>query len=163
MRSVSPKEEENVLVALKCIFELVLNYFELYLIQKCCGPYGAIPSFLDVVFVRAFDHVKPAVSHHRFEPLIRNNFVELQRLVDKISSSDFDVDTRAFFNVLVRCILDKGNYILDFHVLLLHADFATNQSLKVLDSDELGIQFYEVGCCVSADVKEYAHPLISID
>jgi hypothetical protein len=107
------------------------------LIEKRGGPHRAIPSFLDIVFVGTFYHVKPTIRHHRFEPLVRNYLMELQRFVNQISRCDFDVDAGAFFNVLVWRIIDKGYYILYFEVLLLHPDFATNQSLEVLDRDEL--------------------------
>jgi hypothetical protein len=46
------------------------------------GPNGAVASLLDVVLIRTFDYVEPAVLQHGCEVLLRNYLMEAERLIN---------------------------------------------------------------------------------
>lgn len=95
--------------------------------------------------------------------LIRDDLVKSQRLIDKVLSSYFDIDTRALSNILVSCILDRCKHIFDAHILLLDPYLVTYQRFQVTDRYELRVELDEVWSWVAADIEEYTHSSAKYD
>jgi hypothetical protein len=123
------------------------------------GPDGAVPGFLDVVFVGTLSNVEATVSHHGLQPFVGDDLVELKRLVHQVARSDVDAHTGTFLDILVGSVFDRSYYVAHLHVLLPHTDLATYQALQVLHRDELVVDLHEVRSGVATNVEKDAHLL----
>ena len=96
--------------------------------------------------------------HQSLEVLVADDFVKLEGLIDQIFGGDFEVHTGALLDVLVGGIFNESYDVFYLHVLWADSDLAADEGLEVLDSDELAVEFHEVGGGVSINIEKDTHP-----
>jgi len=120
-------------------------------------PNGAVSCFLDVVLIRAFYDVEPAILEHGLQSFICDDFVEPQWLICEIFGKDLYAYVGSTLDILIGSILDATDDIGDFKIIDSNSSFAADECFELLDWNELAVDFNKVKLGATTDIKEHAH------
>ena len=83
--------------------------------------------------------------------------MEFDGFIYVVFDCDLYADAGAFLDVLIRGVLNIGNYMFDPHIILSNSYFLTNDGLQVFEDDKLAIDFNIVWVRIATNIVKNAH------